>query len=149
MNRRKPPMVLILQWSHRVHTTHATVLRASGLDVLEVDSSTAAMDAARTTKPDVIVAMIGSRFTQMCADLCQAMKTDRHLAGIPILLVSDADVSEDDMRLATDAGVLALTVSDVDSPKLLAAINGVLAAHRASSTRRTWPVRRRDIKRLA
>lgn len=149
MNRRKPPTVLILQWPDRVRTTHTTVLRASGLDVLEVDSSTAAMDAARTIKPDVIVAMIGSRFTHMCADLCQAMKADRHLAGIPILLVSDADVSEDDMRLATDAGVLALTVSDVDSPKLLAAINGVLAAHRASSARRTWPVRRRDIKRLA
>lgn len=108
MNRRKPPTVLILQWPDRVRTTHTTVLRASGLDVLEVDSSTAAMDAARTIKPDVIVAMIGSRFTHMCADLCQAMKADRHLAGIPILLVSDADVSEDDMRLATDAGVLAV-----------------------------------------
>ena len=149
MNRRKPPTVLILQWPHRVHTTHATVLRASGLDVLEVNSSTAALNAARTMEPDVIIAMHNSRFAQTCADLCQAMKADCHLADIPILLVSDLDVSEDDMRLATDVGVLALTVSDGDSPKLLAAINGVLAAHRASSTRQMSPVRRRDVKRLA
>ena len=149
MNRRKRPTVLVLQWPNGVHTNYPTVLRGSGLEVLEIDSSAAAMDAARTMQPDVIIAILDSRFTPTCADLCRAMKADRDLAGIPILLASNADVSDDDISRAADVDVLALTVRDVDSPKLLAAINGVLAAHRASSTRQMSPARRRDIKRLA
>lgn len=141
--------MLVLQWPDGVHTSHATVLRESGLEALEADSSTAAMNAARTMEPDVILAVLHSPLTETCADLCRAMKADRHLADIPILVVSDADLSEHDMRLATDLGVLALTVREMDSRKLLAAINGVLAAHRASNRPPMAAARRRDIKRLA
>jgi hypothetical protein len=72
---------------------------------------------------------------------CREVKNSLGTPDIPILLVVGV-VRSEDLGLATDSGVLLVSMFQRDITKLVAAIEGVLAAHRpeplpASSEHRT------------
>ena len=58
------------------------------------------------------------------------------------------DVTDGDVELATDMGVLALILPEPDGGKLVAAVEGVLAAERAAPLRASLH-RRKTAKRSA
>ena len=61
---------------------------------------------------------------------CRQIKGEPRTRPIPILLMTES-LMEHDVELATDPGVLVLTMAPNDVAKLVAAVNGVLAAQRA------------------
>jgi CheY-like chemotaxis protein len=147
MNRRTPAAILLLEEQDAPRATHAEALRQAGLDVTEVADSEAALDAAKTIRPRVIVASFDSRTREDRLSFCREIKADPSTNSIPILLTA-ADVTEEDTGLATDPGVLVLTLMQRDSSKLVAAVEGVLAGERAEPLRASLR-RRKDVNRSA
>lgn len=147
MNRRTPATILLLEAHEDPRAVYAGTLRKAGLDVTEVGDSQAALDAAKAIQPRVIVATFDSRTRDDRLSFCREIKADSRTKGIPIVLTS-ADVTDEDAELATDPGVLVLTLVQPDSSKLVAAVEGVLAAERAEPLRASLP-RRKNVNRSA
>ena len=116
-------------------TTYADALRAADLDVADVNDDERALQLAALTRPRVIAAGFDASTRAIRLAFCRAIRGDARTAGIPVLLLQAADATPDDVGLATDAGVLVLSVPPDDGTKLVAAINGVLAAQRAEPLR--------------
>jgi CheY-like chemotaxis protein len=112
---------------------YSEALRLEGLTVTEAQDAERALDAVITIHPAIIVAGFDSQTRDDRLSLCRAIKADPDTKRIPIVLTTP-DVSGADIALATDPGVLVLTLTASDGAKLAAAINGVLAAHRAESS---------------
>src|SRR6266508_291171 len=103
----------------------ATALLVEGRDSFRAACSEArdarqALDAVTTIQPKIIVAGFDSQTRNDCLSLCRAMKADPHTKRIPIVLTTP-DPSADDVALATDPGVLVLTLMPSDGDKLTAA----------------------------
>lgn len=129
-----PATVLLLEAREDFRAVHAEALRLAGLDVTEVGDSRTALNVAEAIRPRVIVASFDSRTRDDRLTFCRDIKADPRTRDIPILLAS-ADVTDRDVEVATDAGVLVLTVPEPDGHKLVAAVEGVLAAERAEPLR--------------
>jgi CheY-like chemotaxis protein len=134
MNRRVPATALLVERRDNVRAAYSEALRLAGLKVTEARDAAQALDAVTTIHPTIIVAEFDSQTRDECLSLCRAMKADPHTTRIPIVLTTP-DLSGDDVALATDPGVLVLTLMPSDGAKLAAAINGVLAAQRAEPLR--------------
>jgi len=134
MNRRVPAIALLMEGRNNFRTAYSEALRLAGLTVTEARDVQQALDAVSTIQPTIIVAGFDSETRDDCLSLCRAMKADPHTTRIPIVLTTP-DLSGDDVALATDPGVLVLTLMPSDGAKLAAAINGVLAAQRAEPLR--------------
>jgi CheY-like chemotaxis protein len=147
MNRRVPAIALLMEGRNNFRTAYSEALRLAGLTVTEARDVQQALDAVSTIQPTIIVAGFDSETRDDCLSLCRAMKADPHTTRIPIVLTTP-DPSADNVALATDPGVLVLTLMPSDGAKLTAAINGVLAAQRAEPLRRS-PRRRGDVRRSA
>lgn len=145
MDRRTPATVLLLEAQEDSRAVYTAALRTAGLDVTEVGDSQAALGAAKAIRPRVIIAGFDSQTRDDRLTFCREIKADSHTKSIPILLTS-TDVTDDDVELATDQGVLVLTVMQLDSSKLVAAVKGVLGAGRAEPLRASLR-RRKDVNR--
>ena len=73
------------------------------------------MNAAR---PAVVVADLNSRLRDDRLSLCRQIKDN------PTVLLTAAGMKDDDAALATDPGVLVLTLAQHGGAKLLAALKG-------------------------
>jgi CheY-like chemotaxis protein len=133
MVRRIPATVLVLE-ERDSRAVYAEALRQAGLEVAEVADSQTALDVAKAMQPRVIVASFDSHMREDRLAFCREIKANPSTSSIPILLTA-ADVREDDTALATDPGVLLLTVKEPDGTKLAAAVEGVLAGQRAEPLR--------------
>ena len=78
------------------------------------------MNAAR---PTVVVADLNSRLRDYCLSLCRQIKDNPSTKSIPVLLTA-AGMKDDDAALATDPGVLVLTLAQHGGAKLLGALKG-------------------------
>ncbi|HYU77820.1 MAG TPA: hypothetical protein VEK56_02485 [Vicinamibacterales bacterium] len=142
-----PATALLVEGRDSFRAACSEALRLAGLKVIEARDARQALDAVTTIQPKIIVAGFDSQTRNDCLSLCRAMKADPHTKRIPIVLTTP-DPSADDVALATDPGVLVLTLMPSDGAKLTAAINGVLAAQRAEPLRAS-PRRRGDARRSA
>jgi len=147
MIRRIPATVLVLEERHDSRAAYAEALRRVGLDVAELADSQTALDVVKAIQPRVIVASFDSRTREDRLALCREIKANPTTSGIPILLTA-LDVTEDDTALATDPGVLVLTVKQSDGAKLAAAVEGVLAGQRAEPLRARLR-QKKDVNRSA
>ena len=147
MDRRVPATVLLLEGRDEVRAAHSEALRAAGLHVTEARPSQQVQDALEAINPSIIVVSFDAQTRDDRLSLCRAVKADPRTRRIPIVLTT-SDMTSDDVGLATDPGVLVLTLALSDGAKLAAAINGVLAAQRAEPLR-TSLRRRREVKRSA
>lgn len=78
------------------------------------------MNAAR---PTVVVADLNSRLRNDRLSLCRQIKDNPSTKSIPVLLTAEG-MKDDDAALATDPGVLVLTLAQHRGAKLLAALKG-------------------------
>lgn len=127
-------VVLLLDDHDDSRVAHARDLRDAGFDVTEVSDSRSALDVAPNVRPHVIIASFdpGSRDDRL--NFCQQLKADRRTQTVPVLLLSETN-AEEDLRLTTEAGALALTVIPPDRTKLIAAVQGVLAVKQPEQLR--------------
>jgi len=147
MKRRTPATILLLAEPDEVRVEYAEALRNAGLRVVETSDSRAALESMNATRPTVIVADLNSRLRDDRLSLCREIKDNPSTKSIPVLLTT-AGMKDDDAALATDPGVLVLTLAQHDGAKLLAALNGVLAAQRAEPARASLR-RRKNVSRSA
>lgn len=147
MDRRVPATVLLLEGRDEARAAQSEALRAAGLHVTEAHTSEQVQDALEAINPSIIVVSFDAQTRDDRLSLCRAVKADPRTRRIPIVLTT-SDMTSDDVGLATDPGVLVLTLAFSDGAKLAAAINGVLAAQRAEPLR-TSLRRRREVKRSA
>jgi PleD family two-component response regulator len=127
-------VVLLLDDNDDSRVAHARDLRDAGFDVTEVADSRSALDVAPNVRPHVIIVRFdpGSRDDRL--NVCQQLKADRRTQTVPVLLLSETN-AEEDLRLTTEAGALALTVIPPDRTKLIAAVHGVLAVKQSEQLR--------------
>ena len=147
MNRRMPTTVLLLDGRDDYRTAFAEALRGAGLQVRECADTQTAVDAINTSPPRVIVAGFDPRTREDRLSFCRTIKADPRTSGISVLLTTPS-MADDDAALATDPGVLVLTVRQDDGAKLIAALEGVLVAQRAAPIRASLR-KRRTANRLA
>ena len=124
--------ILLLESKENARAAYAAALRAAGSTVVAVADSDAAHAAAAAQTPDVVVVGFDgadreSRF-HLCKELAALFRTRR----VPILLTS-ANIDQNDLELATELGALALALEPADTPKLVSAVQGVVAAHHKPS----------------
>lgn len=133
MERRSPPVILLVDDNDRVRAHYAEALQRADFDVVEVGAWQAARDAVNTTRPRIVVASFAPDARESCLTFCREIKTDQRTQDIPILVVA-RDITREDLRLAMDAGVLMVTLYQGDPTKLVAAVNGMLAAQRTEAS---------------
>jgi CheY-like chemotaxis protein len=138
MNRRKPVTILLFEDRDDC---------SAGLKVTAVVDSQTAWPLAQQIRPCVIVANMDARTRTERVTFCREVRSDARTARIPLLLTTEHAAAED-VSLATDPGVLVLTMARGDGAKLVAAVAGVLTAQRAESSTASKR-RRRDLERTA
>jgi PleD family two-component response regulator len=109
-------------------------LREAGLEVVKRSDSGSALETVRKVRPRVIIASFDSQTREDRLTFCRTVKADPSTTRIPIVLAA-TDQREDDTALATDPGVLVVTMVERDVSKLVAAVKGVLAAQRPQPLR--------------
>src|SRR5215831_11507948 len=122
--------VLFLEPRDGFRSEHANALRSVGFDVISVHDSTAALESLQTRVPKILIARLDARTRDDHLGLCRHIKSDTRTKHISILLATDA-ISGDDVRLATDLGVLVLALPPDNGAKLVAAVQGILAGQRS------------------
>jgi len=118
--------VLLLDARERERIRYADILRDAGFLVTALTDSEETFRLAGDSQPRVIVAAMTADSRADCLALCRRLKADPRTRTIPTLLASPT-MGDEDIRLATAVGVLALTVSPNNGAKLVSAIRGVLA----------------------
>jgi PleD family two-component response regulator len=147
MNRRSPATVLLLDERGDYRAAFAEALRLAGLNVSECVDSPAALEAINTARPRVIVASFDPRTRDDRLTFCRAIKANSGTKRIPVLLTTTDRVAED-VGLATDPGVMVLTLMQDEGAKLVAAVDGVLTAQRVEPLRASLH-RRKNLNRSA
>jgi DNA-binding response OmpR family regulator len=144
MNRRTPAAILFLEDCDESRADVVEALRTAGFHVTPVADSQAARPLVHQIRPRVIVASMDARTRADRVMFCREIRSDARTARIPLLLTTDC-MTEEDVCLATDPGALVLMMTRDDDAKLVAAIQGVLAAQRAEPLSASAR-RRRDVK---
>jgi DNA-binding response OmpR family regulator len=144
MNRRKPVTILLLEDRDDCSAEFAEALRGADLKVIAVADLQTAWPLVERIRPRVIVANMDARTRTERLTFCREVRSDARTARIPVLLTTE-HTAEEDINLATDPGVLVLTMARGDGAKLTAAVAGVLTAQRAESSTASRR-RRRDVK---
>jgi CheY-like chemotaxis protein len=146
MDRRRRTPVLLLEGRSDRRAEFAKALLEADFDVTAVDDSRTAVDALGKIRPRAVIANLDTTTRSDRIDFCRQIKDDPRTKTIPILLMAES-LMEQDVKLATDPGVLVLTAPH-DVAKLMGALNGVLAAQRAEGLSASLR-RRRDMTRTA
>jgi DNA-binding NarL/FixJ family response regulator len=128
MRRRRSRSVLLLNHSK---VKYKDALRKAGCVVLEAKNSTTARDYLRLIRPHVIV-VIDQRIAGDDLDLCRTLAADPVTQGIPVLLCA-VDITDEEVRLASEAGARVVTLTRRTATQIIAAINGAMIPKRAES----------------
>lgn len=124
---------------------YADALRSAGLDVQTI--STLPSDSDESPIPRVIVGSFDASTRAHLVEFCHSLKGECR-ARTTVVFLASTDMEEDDLRLATEVGALVLKVPPFDTPKLVAAIQGVVAAEHRQPLRASLKPPD-DISRLA
>jgi CheY-like chemotaxis protein len=132
MERRRPTTILLLEAPDDCRADYAAALRGSGLEMLTVGDSHAAPTAVPTVHHRAIVSDMDSDSRNDRLSLCREVQGDPRTKRIPVLFMTETMTAQD-VDLATNSGVLVLTMARHDGAELVGATNGVLTAQRAAS----------------
>jgi CheY-like chemotaxis protein len=96
-------------------------LELAGYSVRSATDGDQALELVRADPPDVVVSDVVMPNRDGFA-LCEAMRTDPALAGVPVLLITNSSLDASDRMLAKRAGARALVVRTPDFGDVIAAI---------------------------
>jgi DNA-binding response OmpR family regulator len=130
---RRPQHVVLFASSGDIGFYHE-LLRAAGFTVTNATDCTGALEAIHRDSTDLFVAVFDRTFPEECLTLCRRLRVGDQARRRPVVLAG-VDVTEADLRAASEAGALALIVPHHDGTKLLAVISGILAAGRRAPLR--------------
>ena len=142
MNRRTPVTVLLFDARADSREAYADALRSAGWRIEEADRGDAALAAMVRSRPHVIIVAFDAETRDDRLRFCRDVKADLSSGSTPILLLTSA-ATGDDVELATDPGVMVLTVTPDAASKLIAAVQGVMAAQRPTPLRARLDGKRR------
>ena len=134
MNRRMPTNVLFFDCRDAKRGVLADALRSAALDVTTVSEPKDALQLLKEHSYQVVLVCLDATSRHERVQFCRTVKVDRLVANFPVLLLQAFEATGDDLQLAMDLGVLLLKVSDWDGSKLVAAVEGVLAARRSEAS---------------
>jgi CheY-like chemotaxis protein len=137
MSRR--PIVTVLLLGNGSRAPYAQALRTAGFSVDEAGDEAEALSIVGRTSPAVILICFDAATRTDRLRFCRTVKADTHARDTPMLLLTTAAATGDDVELATDPGVMVLTVPADDATKLVAAVQGVMAAQRPEPLRAALP----------
>jgi response regulator RpfG family c-di-GMP phosphodiesterase len=107
-------------------------LRDAGYDVIEAADGLAAVELARSWRPDAVVSDV--LMPNMDGfDVCRSLRADPELADMRIVLASSAFVDEADRELARRAGADEFVVRAPDLAAIVDALQGALASGPAAA----------------
>jgi response regulator RpfG family c-di-GMP phosphodiesterase len=102
-------------------------LRDAGFDVIEAGDGVAAIELARSWRPDAVVSdVLMPRMDGF--DVCRSLRADPELEGLRIVLASSAFVDDEDRELARRAGADEYVVREPDLTAVVEALQGALAS---------------------
>ena len=101
-------------------------LRDAGFDIIEAADGVAAVELARSWRPDAVVTdVLMPRMDGF--DVCRRLRADPELKDVRIVLASSAFVDEEDRELARRAGADEYVVREPDLTAIVDALQGALA----------------------
>ena len=101
-------------------------LRDAGFDVIEAADGVAAVELARSWRPDAVVTdVLMPRMDGF--DVCRRLRADPELSEVRIVLASSAFVDDEDRELAQRAGADDYVVREPDLTAIVEALQGALA----------------------
>ncbi|MFP5363221.1 MAG: response regulator [Thermoleophilia bacterium] len=131
-----PPAVAVPPAAHRVliadddpvqRKLTRLRLRDAGFDVIEAADGVAAVELARSWRPDAVVSdVLMPRMDGF--DVCRSLRADADLGHVRIVLASSAFVDDDDRELARRAGADEYVVREPDLTTIVDALQGALAS---------------------
>lgn len=135
MNRRTSATVLLFDPHVDSRSGYADALRAAGCHVQEAVRDDTALALAQHASPHVIVVTFDVSTRHDRLRFCREVKAAFTSGSPPILLLTSTAATEDDVELAMDPGVMVLSVPPDAATKLVAAVQGVMAARRPAPLR--------------
>lgn len=112
--------VLLVEDSPDTLEIYATILEHNGYGVIATDTARAGIDAARASRPDVIVMNLSLPGLDGLS-AAHILKRDRATAGIPIIACT-AFIQEEGGRPAEDAGCESYLEKPCDPSRILAEV---------------------------
>ena len=123
-------------------------LRDAGFDVIEAADGQAAVELARSWRPDAVVSdVLMPRMDGF--DVCRKLRADPELGGIRIVLASSAFVDDEDRELAHRAGADDYVVREPDLTAIVEALQGAFASGPAEASAREGTYEELHSERLA
>ncbi len=107
-------------------------LRDAGFDVIEAADGVAAVELARSWRPDAVVTdVLMPRMDGF--DVCRSLRADPDLGRVRIVLASSAFVADEDRELARRAGADEYVVRTPDLSAIVEALQGALSGGPAAA----------------
>ena len=108
-------------------------LRDAGFDIIEAADGVAAVELARSWRPDAVVTdVLMPRMDGF--DVCRRLRADPELKDVRIVLASSAFVDDEDRELARRAGADEYVVREPDLTAIVDALQGALAGRATIAT---------------
>ncbi|MCY1288300.1 Polar-differentiation response regulator DivK [compost metagenome] len=89
---RSMPTVLLVDDEHLLLQAYTPLLKGSGFHVIMASDGAEALDLARSTRPAIVVTDLNMPGLDG-AGLCQAVRADESLKGIPLIVCTASDWS--------------------------------------------------------
>ena len=121
-------------------------LQHAGYEVTAASDGSEALELARSLQPDAVVSDVLMPGIDGF-ELARALRSDRQIGAMPIVLTSSAFVDEADVELAEAAGANALVVRTPDMEELLATVAACLESTAASEPGSAQPAQRHVVER--
>ena len=123
-------------------------LRDAGFDVIEAADGVAAVELARSWRPDAVVTdVLMPRMDGF--DVCRSLRADPELGDVRIVLASSAFVDDEDRELARRAGADEYVVRAPDLTAIVEALQGALSSVPAAAGGQVEQYDRLHSERLA
>jgi DNA-binding response OmpR family regulator len=126
---RRPQSVVLLAGGAEACAFYGELLGAAGFAVTPALDCGQALQEIHRDSTDLLVAVFQRSFPDDCLTLCRRLREGDMTRRLPVILAG-VNVTDADLRAASDAGALALLVPPNDGTKLLAVLSGILAAGR-------------------
>jgi CheY-like chemotaxis protein len=119
--------ILLVEPHDHLRDAYTEALRDAGFNVTAVARLTEAFAIGPKLRPSVIVANLDPQPREELLSYVEKLQADRRTLAKPVLLMSE-HVERHDLQFATDVGALIVAVGPFDKEKLVATVQGVLAA---------------------
>ncbi|MGE3822224.1 MAG: sensor histidine kinase [Isosphaeraceae bacterium] len=123
--------VLLVDDSPGDRALFRTILARAGFNVVEAVRGDQALSIARSARPEAIVLDVNLPDTDGHA-VCQALKVDRELRGIPVLMLTVRD-NDDDVLTGLEAGADDYVAKDAASSIVLARLRRLIQLRQLTS----------------